>query len=387
MQRSPLIAILLTVFIALVGFGLIIPLLPIYASHLGANGTVVGLLLMCYSLMQFLLAPVIGRLSDRIGRRPVILAALVLTASSYVLLAFAHSLPMLFASRILAGIGGADITVAQAYIADVTTRENRAKGMGMFGAAFGFGFMVGPVSGAALSHVSPSAPAWAAAGATSLTFLFALLTLKEPARHEQRKAVGAAASVRNLAAGSIAIIAVNFAAILVQGQLQSMLVLFTHERLQWTARENGYYLGMVGLVAILVQGAAMGKLTKKYGAIPLVRLGLVLVGTGMVLISFAHSAAPMIVGGIINTAGFSLVLPALTAMSSLSAGAEEQGRTLGVFQSSGSLARIAAPLLGGFLFDHIAPGAPLLVGATIAALTAAASVPALRLHAASVRPS
>lgn len=379
MQRSPLIAILLTVFIALIGFGIVIPLLPIYAKHLGADGTTVGLLLMSYSLMQFLLAPTMGKLSDRIGRRPVILGALVITTGSYVLLAFSHSLPLLFASRLLAGIGGADITVAQAYIADVTTPENRAKGMGLFGAAFGFGFMVGPIMGATLTHVGAAAPALAAAGVAALTLLVAVVALREPARHEARRIVRPASSVRGLGGSALALIAVNFAAILVQGQFQSMLVLFTHERFQWGERENGYFLGFFGLVAVIVQGGFVGRLSKRVGPAPMIRTGLVLLGLGMILAASAHGTWAMAAGGFVNAIGFSLVLPSLTALSSLSAASDDQGRVLGVFQSSGSLARITAPLLGGFLFDRISPGAPLAVGGALALVTAAASIPALRV--------
>ncbi len=378
MKSSPLIAILLTVFIALVGFGIVIPLLPIYAQHLGAGGTTVGLLLMSYSLVQFLLAPTMGKLSDRIGRRPVILAALAVTVLSYVLLATADSLPMLFASRILAGIGGADITVAQAYIADVTTRENRAKGMGLFGAAFGFGFMVGPVMGATLTHAGRAAPALAAAGFAFVTLVFATFALHEPKRHETAPSIRGVRAVRGIAAGALALIAVNFAAILVQGQFQSMLVLFTHERFQWGERENGYYLGLCGLVAVVVQAGLVGRISRKVGPTPMIRAGLVLIGAGMLIASFAHSAAMMATGGMINAVGISLVLPSLTALSSLSAAADQQGHVLGVFQSTGSLARIAAPLLGGFLFDRVAPAAPLVAGGVIALVTAVASVPALR---------
>jgi DHA1 family tetracycline resistance protein-like MFS transporter len=378
MKRSPLVAILLTVFIALVGFGIVIPLLPIYAKHMGASGTTVGLLLMSYSLMQFLLAPTMGKLSDRLGRRPVILAALVVTVLSYLLLAVADNLPMLFASRILAGIGGADITVAQAYIADVTTRENRAKGMGLFGAAFGFGFMVGPIMGASLTHAGGAAPALTAAGFAFFTLVFAAFALREPQRHEAPLVVRGVGAVRGMAAGALALIAVNFAAILVQGQFQSMLVLFTHERFHWGERENGYYLGLFGLVAVIVQGGLVGRISKKVGPTPMIRGGLVLIGTGMIIASLAHSAVMMAAGGMINAVGFSLVLPSLTALSSLSAAADQQGRVLGVFQSTGSLARIAAPLLGGFLFDRVGPAAPLVAGGIIALVTAAASVPALR---------
>jgi len=157
---SPLVIIFLTVFIDLVGFGIIIPMLPFYAEAYGASALQVGLLATSFSLMQFLFAPVWGRLSDAIGRRPIILAGLVGSAVSYLAFGLADTLEMLFAARILAGIAGANIPTAQAYIADVTTPENRAKGMGLVGAAFGLGFIFGPAIGGILSHFGPSAPMW-----------------------------------------------------------------------------------------------------------------------------------------------------------------------------------------------------------------------------------
>ncbi|MBD3167000.1 MFS transporter [bacterium] len=382
MKRSPLVLILVTVFIALVGFGIVIPLLPIYGARYGAGGFVVGLLLMSYSLMQFLLAPVFGRLSDRIGRRPVILGALIITTASYVMLAFADNLWMLFASRILAGIGGADITVAQAYIADVTPRDKRAKGMGLFGAAFGFGFMLGPMLGGTLSAVNDALPSLAAAGFTTVTLIFAFFMLPEPEKHSS--AVDVTARKRLSLIGSVTgaplIVALfHFGAVTIQGQLQSMLVLFTNVRFGWTEVENGWYLGMIGFIAISVQGGLIGPLAKRFGQRRLVHTGLFLVGIGMTVIGTAHSLTHMLVGGVINAIGFSLILPSLSSLASLAADPERQGQTLGVFQSFGSMGRILAPMMGGLLFDQFNPETPLLTGAVFAILAALISIPAFRI--------
>src|SRR5689334_16445878 len=181
--RSPLLFIFLTVFIDLLGFGIVLPHLPVYSKAYGADELTLGLLFSCFSGMQFLCAPMWGRLSDRIGRRPVLIGGLVGTAASYALFAFASSLPLLFASRLLAGFFGANISTAQAYIADVTPPEHRAKSMGLIGAAFGLGFTLGPLFGGELTSLSPMAPGFFACGLSLCAALFGALRLPEPARH------------------------------------------------------------------------------------------------------------------------------------------------------------------------------------------------------------
>src|SRR5262245_6872744 len=180
--RSPLLFIFLTVFIDLLGFGIVIPLLPVYSDMYGADAQELGILFGCFSGMQFLFAPMWGRLSDRIGRRPVLIGGLVGTAASYLLFGLANSMPLLFVSRLLAGFFGANVSTAQAYIADVTTPENRAKGMGMIGAAFGLGFTLGPWIGGELAAISPGAPGFLAAGLSLCAAIFGYLKLPEPAR-------------------------------------------------------------------------------------------------------------------------------------------------------------------------------------------------------------
>src|SRR5580765_3221671 len=179
-SRSHLLFIFLTVFIDLLGFGIVIPLLPVYSDMYGADAQELGILFGCFSGMQFLFAPMWGRLSDRVGRRPVLVGGLVGTSAASLLFGFAGSMPLIFASRLLAGFFGANISTAQAYIADVTTQENRAKGMGLIGAAFGLGFTLGPWVGGELAHVSIRAPGFLAAGLSFSAALFGYLTLREP---------------------------------------------------------------------------------------------------------------------------------------------------------------------------------------------------------------
>lgn len=365
MKRSPLVIILMSVFIALVGFGIVIPLIPVYAERYGASGMEVGLLIMIYSLMQFIFAPIAGRLSDRIGRRPVIIAALMLTAASYALFAMADSLLMLFVSRALAGLGGADITVAQAYIADVTPPEKRARGMGLFGAAFGVGFIIGPALTALTVPFAEWMPPVIAAVLAGGTSLFALFALPEPERHRER-------NPRKLLPGEgisrtlLIIFGFNFIIVFTQSMLQSMVVLFNVHQFDWSEMENGAFLAMIGVVAASIQGGMIGKLAKRFGERGLVRYGLIIAAAGLFLISLAGSVWFLIVGGAVNAIGFAVMLPSMSSLVSRKSPADRQGQTLGTFQSIGSMARILAPVVGGLLYDTFRPTTPFFTGALIA---------------------
>ncbi|MCB2199631.1 MFS transporter [bacterium] len=365
MKRSPLVIILMSVFIALVGFGIVIPLIPVYAERYGASGMEVGLLIMIYSLMQFIFAPIAGRLSDRIGRRPVIIAALLLTSASYVLFAMADSLLMLFVSRALAGLGGADITVAQAYIADVTPPEKRARGMGLFGAAFGVGFIIGPALTALTVPIAEWMPPIIAAVLAGGTSIFALFALPEPERHRER-------GPRNILPSSgisrtlLIIFGFNFIIVFTQSMLQSMVVLFNVHQFNWSEMENGAFLAMIGVVAASIQGGLIGKLAKRFGERGLVRYGLLIAATGLFLISRAGSVWFLIGGAAVNAIGFAVMLPSMSSLVSRKSPADRQGQSLGTFQSTGSMARILAPVAGGFLYDTFQPTTPFFTGALIA---------------------
>ncbi|MBZ0265520.1 MFS transporter [bacterium] len=377
MQRTPLFLILVTVFIALVGFGIVIPLLPVYAEQYGASGVTVGFLMMTYSLMQFLLAPLAGKISDKIGRRPIIIISLAITTGSYILFGLADSLTLLFVSRIFAGIGGADITVAQAYIADVTPPEKRAKGMGLFGAAFGVGFIVGPVLGGLLAPFGQAVPAFTAAAFAGVTTIWAIWKLPEPEKH-RGKVQRSLSFMKSMSGGVSGVVLLQFLTVFVQSQLQSMLVLFNVHNFSWTARENGYYLGLIGFTAVIVQGGLIGTLVRKYGERTLVWIGLILIGSGMYMISKGDVLSWLIVGGIVNALGFASVLPSLSSLVSQRAPKDKQGQVLGVFQSAGSLGRILAPISGGLLYDHLAPSAPFSIGSVLAVMTAILAFVVLR---------
>lgn len=365
MQKSPLAIILATVFIALIGFGIVIPLMPVYAERFGASGFQVGMLVTTYSLTQFAIAPLAGRLSDRIGRRPVIIGALFLTAVSYVIFGMADNLVLLFVSRALAGVGGADITVAQAYIADVTPAKQRAKGMGLFGAAFGLGFVIGPTLTALTYEISEGLPSFIAAGLAGTTALLALAMLPEPEKHEDYKG-------RTLTPGKwltriLAILmSFQFVTVLMQALLQSMLVLFTVHQLGWNEKNNGLFLAMIGGIAATVQGGLIGRLQARFGEHNLARVGLFLMGAGLLLFSRVGDVAYLYAGGVVNALGFALTLPSLSSLASQEAPPGKQGQVLGSFQSMGSLARIIGPLAGGALYDTFNPNAPFAAGAILA---------------------
>ena len=365
MKKSPLAIILSTVFIALIGFGIVIPLMPVYAERFGAGGFQVGLLVMTYSLMQFLLAPLAGRISDRIGRRPVLIAGLFLTSISYVIFGMADELWVLYVSRLLAGVGGADITVAQAYIADVTPPEKRARGMGLFGAAFGVGFVIGPSLTALTFSFHEGLPSFIAAGLAGVTGIWALFMLPEPEKHSDYKP-------RRLKFGDgisrvfALLMSFQFVSVFTQALLQSMLVLFTVQTLGSNEKNNGLFLAMIGAIAAIIQGGLIGRLSDRFGERTLVSAGLLLMSIGLLLFSMVGSIAYLYAGGIINAVGFALTLPALSSLASQESLPGQQGQTLGTFQSMGSLARILGPLAGGALYDAINPNAPFGVGAFIA---------------------
>lgn len=398
MRRSPLVIILMTVFIALIGFGIVIPLIPLYGERYGASGTEVGLLVMVYSLMQFLLAPWAGRLSDKIGRRPVLIIALILTSASYLLFAFANSLTMLFVSRILAGIGGADITVSQAYIADVTPPEKRARGMGLFGAAFGVGFVLGPALTGITSPLGEWVPALIAALLAGGTAVFAIFFLPEPSDHEP--------SLRSKDRGRfrvsrpvITVSGIYFVSTYAISLYQSMLVLFTFHLFGWGASQNGLFIAMFALIGAIIQGGFIGKISAWMGERNMVRIGLILAGVGLFLsgnsgplrtdsgeillptlatwLSSNGILELLFIGTIIYALGNALVLPALSSLISRRAPVGRQGQALGFYQSSGSLGRIFGPATGGLLFDHAGIAAPVIVGGIVALMTGLATLPLL----------
>ncbi|HSE97729.1 MAG TPA: MFS transporter, partial [Blastocatellia bacterium] len=267
--RSPLVIIFITIFIDLVGFGIVIPVLPLYAARFGASPTVIGLLLSSYSVMQFIFAPVLGRLSDRVGRRPVLLVSMIGTSLGFMLMGVAGTLELLFLARIIDGITGGNISTAQAYIADVTPPEQRSRGMGLIGAAFGLGFILGPALGGLLSQVSLAAPFFFASGLAAANALALYFFLPESLSAEHRTQAQVRASIPQVfrESGSwqlAALMATYFFATVSFALLTAIYALFTEKRFGFDATHNGYIFAYLGLLGAIIQGGLLGRLLKAF---------------------------------------------------------------------------------------------------------------------------
>ena len=358
----------LTVFIHLLGFGLLLPLLPYYAETYGATGLAVGLLNTSFSFMQFLSSPLWGRLSDRVGRRPVILISLIATSVSYLAFGLAASLPVLFASRILAGIAGGVIPTTQAYIADTTSPADRTKGMGLIGAAFGLGFVFGPALGGILSRYGYSLPAFVSAGLALLAAVFAFFLLPESLPSEKRAQALAerrAAPSLGQALGRRAVrpvLLLFLIGTLCFSMLEATFALFGEHRYGIGPGEVGYTFALVGTLSAAMQAGLVGLLVRRFGERALVRCGLLMMAAGMIY-GGSGPVFPLLVASLgLVAVGNGLVAPSLAGLVSISSAPEEQGGILGVYQSLGSLGRSVGPFLGGLAFDAIGIGSPLWLG-------------------------
>jgi MFS transporter, DHA1 family, tetracycline resistance protein len=364
MRRSPLIVIFTTVFIDLVGFGIVIPVLPFYAEGTIFNATprTVGLLFASYSIMQLIFSPVLGSLSDKYGRRPVLLLSIIGTGIGFLVLGFAKTLFMLFVGRILDGITGGNISTAQAYIADITTKENRAKGMGLIGAAFGLGFIFGPAIGGILSRWGIQVPFLFAAAMCFANAVLLYFTLPETVTAEH--------AVKNRAAGGRGlqhvlnalkqprlafVLMIYFLFIVAFSIMTTSFSLYTMFRFGYDAQHTGYLFAYVGLIAVIIQGGLIGRLVKRFGELRLVIFGAFCFALSLFAVPFVGPAAgglaALLVGGGVFSMGNSLATPALTSLASKSVDAAEQGVILGVTQSVASLARAVGPFLAAVLIN------------------------------------
>ena len=361
MKRSPLLVIFITVFIDLVGFGIVIPVLPYYAegTRFGATPREVGLLFASYSVMQLVFAPVLGRLSDKYGRRPILLISLLGTSLGFLILGFASTLWMLFLGRIIDGISGGNISTAQAYIADVTTKENRAKGMGLIGAAFGLGFVFGPAIGGILSRWGIAVPFLFAGGlafANAILLYFTLpetVTADHPARVSAASGRGWKQLLEALGQRQLAfVLAIYFLSIVAFSIMTASFSLFMMFRLGYDAWHSGWIFAFVGAVSAIIQGGLIGTLVKRFGEPALVIAGGFLFSVSLFASPFV-TAAMGLVGilsvGALSSIGNALMAPSLSSLASKSASAAEQGSVLGVTQSVASVARAVGPSIAAVL--------------------------------------
>lgn len=383
-----LAVLLLVVFVDMAGFGIIIPFMPFWAEHFGATPAVVTLLMASYSFAQFLLAPAIGWASDRWGRKPVLLVSVAGSVLSFAWMGLADALWMLFAARVLAGATSANISVAQAYVADVTPGESRAGGMGLLGAAFGLGFILGPAIGGLLAGGDPAAPDYrtpflAGAAVSLLSLALGLVLLREPARHRVEAAEGLTPTARLRAFAqvlghpAVALpIAVMTLLAFVMGGLESTFALWAERQLAWGPRQTGFFLAYIGVCMALVQGGLVGRLSARFGEAPVVALALTVFTAGLVVLPLAQGLGLVLAAGLLTAGGLGLGQPALNSLISRAAPADRQGGVMGASQSAQSLARIFGPAVAGVLFSAFGRNAPYYVGAclTLAALVLALGI-------------
>lgn len=357
----PLVIIFFTIFIDLVGFGIVIPLLPFFAEEFNATPVDVGLLVSVYSLMQFVFAPIWGNLSDRYGRRPILFLTILGSGVGYLMLGFAGSLFMIYAGRILAGITGGNLSTAQAYIADVTTRENRAKGMGLFGMAFGLGFILGPAISGVLSKFGMYVPFLLAAALSFLNAILLYFILPE----SRKPGEAAAATKPNrfvemfhaFRDSRFTTIAVEyFLLVTAFSMMTTSFAYYTMVKFGYDAEETGYLLTYVGFLAAVMQGGVFGPLASRFGEAALAVFGTLLLVLSLFAVPYIGAdfggLGALLIGIAFFAVGNSIASPALTSLASKTAGEEEQGTALGLMQSGASLARVIGPLLSGVLLNN-----------------------------------
>jgi DHA1 family tetracycline resistance protein-like MFS transporter len=394
-RKSRLFTIFLIVFIDLLGFSLILPLLPYYAETYGANATVVGLLVAAYAAAQLIGAPLLGRLSDRYGRRPILLISVAGTVVGFLLLGFAESigrflsgllapnlvnifiLAVMFASRILDGLTGGNISVARAYISDVTDEQNRARGMGMIGAAFGLGFIIGPAIGGMLSSTSYSLPAFVAAAVSLINFLLILFILPESLSHDieakdnlrKHPSISGKALLEALKHPEVGpLLYIRFFFGLAFATFESIFALFAQE-IGLSSQTTGFVLMYVGIITVIVQGGLIGPLTRRFRENALLLSGLWILGFGLlgwastrqlwilliILLPLAFAA------GILNTVIPSAITKVVTK--------EQMGGILGIATSIEAITRVISPSAGGYLLQNLGLWSPGAISAILTFLT------------------
>jgi MFS family permease len=368
------------VFIDLMGFGIVVPVLAFCAKEYGASGLTLGLILGSFSLMQFIFSPVWGRLSDRVGRRPVLMVSLLGSIIGFCTFALASSVAMLFASRILTGIAAASVSTAQAYVADTTDDAGRSGGMAIIGMAFGLGLVLGPPIGGILSSFGTSfglppnlLPGASAATLSAIALSMCVMALPESRVPDARRPAGRLWLIDNeswkiffgvrglrLAGGSLAVLMCTLAS------LAPILVLVGRDNFSLTARQVGYLLGLMGVVVVALQVTTVDRATRWLGDVGTAMIGAGCLLAGLLLVPFTHSRAVLVLAICLMGVGQGLCNPTLSAFISKVAPSTHRGGILGVSSSLNSLARVIGPALAGWAYDTMkAPGALLSQGAVV----------------------
>jgi MFS transporter, DHA1 family, tetracycline resistance protein len=359
---SPLPILLLTVFVDMVGFGIVVPVLPLYTERFGASPLTIGMLLAIYSGMGFIFSPIVGALSDRFGRRSILLLSTIGQATGFFIMGAANSLLWLFVARTIDGIFGANVSTTQAYVADVTPPEDRSRAMGLLGATFGFGFIFGPLIGGVLSQISLSAPFYfaGALAAANAVLIFFLLPESLPAPDDSAPAGQTFLTLFRQGLGSVIVplMAAYFFMMTGFSILMSFFAIFTEDRFGYNAHANGYIFACIGVVGLIVQGALIGPLVKNFTEKRIAIIGLGLLACSMFTLPLAQTVIILL----LVTAGFAVgngfVSPTINGLVSRSVDKHWQGRVLGLMQASASLGRFIGPLLGGWLLAFNARRTP-----------------------------
>ncbi len=385
-RAAPLAVVFFTVLLDLLGFGMVLPLLPFYAQQYGASAFGVALLFASFSLAQFVFAPLWGRLSDHTGRRPVLLGSIAGAVAAYALFALADSFAVLLIARTASGIAAANYSIAQAYIADTTAPEERAKGMGLLGAAFGLGFVLGPVLGG-LAGLLGYAAVPAAAGVLSLlNLVLAWFLVPESLPPERRRgaeeghawvgpeAVRDAARDRSVAG----LMVLFFLVILAFSNMEATLGLFVESEYGWGFFETAWLFTFLGVVMVIVQGGMLGMLVRRFGERRLVFTGIAAMALGLFLLPLGSGFVFLGATTGLLAVGMGLQNPSALALISRLTDERAQGGTLGVARSLGALARGIGPLWGGWAFGALGPEWPFWSAAALMLVALALSVPVLR---------
>ena len=374
--RRALTTVFLTILLDLIGFGMILPLLPFYAQELQATPFQIGLLFSSYSLAQLLFAPLLGRLSDRIGRRPVLLASIAGSAATYLLFAGASSYAVLLLARWLSGMAAANYAIAQAYMADVSSPENRSRAMGLVGAAFGLGFVLGPALGGILASAGgPRLVPLTAAVLSGVNFLIALFGLPESLspelRGRARQSAGAWLGVASLRrawrdAPLRGLMMLFFLVMFCFSMMEATLALFCQERFGFGTRETSWLFVFVGVVLVIVQGGLLGRLVKRFGERRLILSGIVLMAAGLALLPLTPRSVPLawthagllLASLALLAVGQGVHNPSSLGLLSRMTDDDSQGSVIGVSRSFGALARTLGPTAGTWIFGALGAGWP-----------------------------
>ncbi len=362
---------MVTAFVDMLGFIIIYPLLPFYATRMGANAAMVGALIAAFSVAQLISAPAWGRLSDRYGRRPAILTGLLISAGAYILFAFAGTIWLLFLSRIVQGLGAGTIGVVQAYVADITEGKDRAKALGWLSAVTSLGAVIGPAIGSLLVRLGGhTAPGLGSAALCILVSGFALKFLRESRALESTaeraipKAITGSGAIRGVithprepAARLIWIYAIAIGAFYGTGAL---LPLILADRLQVDEQNVGYFIMYLGGIGVIVRTGVLGRMIEWLGEVSLARLGLVLLGVGLALVAYMRSYTIAAISFTLMPLGTAFIFPCVTAMLSRAVSVRERGLYMGVQHTFGGVSRVAFPLLAGYAMDTLGKGVPFL---------------------------